>query len=350
MNPTVAVLTTGGTIAGVSYGDYFTAGNGQRVRPYKVELSGKQLLDKFPHLKQIANIELQELGIIDSVNMNSQYWNLCANSIYPFLQRHDIAGIVLTHGTDTMEYTSMALALMLQNLNKPVVMTGAMLPADQDENHVQRHLEDSIRLAAYSSLKEVIVCFSGDKESTYTSAYPAAHVQKIRSRGSNAFESPWAQPLASVRDGKIEYIDNYTTQTHRKNPVLKQGFIPVTQVSLALDDISLRADYTDEKGILVNSDFGLSVLGNTNRVAFIEKHLELGIPVAIRTTSDLDLEHYNARHPLLDKGAAFLGKMPFSKAITKLGWAVAQTNGTVPQTKELMEKNVAGEIVSNYYM
>ncbi len=336
----------------MSYGDYLTAGNGQRVKPYIVELSGKELLGRFPHLKDIARLELQELGIIDSVNMNAQYWNMFAEKIFNYVQRPDITGVVVTHGTDTMEYSSMALALMLQNLNKPVVMTGAMLPSDQDKNHVQRHLEDSIRLVAYSSLKDVVVCFSGDKESTFTTVYHGAHVQKIRSRGSNAFDSFFAEPLAFVRAGSIEYPENYTSikKNNFEKPVLRNGFISVAQFSIVMDDILMRRDFSEEKGILMDSNLGLSVLGNKKRVAFIEKHLELGIPIAIRSTSDMDLEQYNAGHAILNKGAAFLGRMPFSKAITKLGWAVAQTNGNISQTKALMEQNCVGEMLSSYYI
>ncbi len=349
MKPKVAVLTTGGTIAGVSHGNPFTAHNGQSVRHYNVELSGSELLSKFPNLEEIADIELLDLGVIDSVNMTPALWDYFAQNIFAYLQRDDISGVVLTHGTDTLEYTSMALAMMLQNPNKPVVLTGAMLPFDQDEDHVRRHLEDSVRLAGYSPITDTVLCFSGDSESTFTNVYKGVHVEKLKSRGNDAFGSQFARPIAEVRNREVNIAERYES-TRQNSPTLDLGSKYVAPVNITgMEGDIFGLDFSKEAGVLVYSNLGVSVLRNVRRIRFVEKLLDAGVPVTIGSNSSDDMYlHQRGEDSLLDR-ASFVGKMPFSKAITKMGWVVAQTGSDVVETKGLMETDYAGEILDNHY-
>lgn len=105
----VAILTCGGTPA---------------MSPcptLKVKYSGPELIKKFSSLETLADIEVDEVFSKDSSDMKPQDWQTIAERAYHYVMRDDISGIVVVHGTDTMEDTLMAIALMIRNLNKPIV-------------------------------------------------------------------------------------------------------------------------------------------------------------------------------------------------------------------------------------
>src|SRR5512136_1200014 len=116
--PRVLVLTTGGTITMMRQPD------GTLV-PYR---ESSMLLSRVPELAQIAEIDLLPVANIDSSNLDPSLWPVLARTIHDGM--NDFDGFVIAHGTDTMSYTAAALALMIQQLPKPVVLTGAQIPLD----------------------------------------------------------------------------------------------------------------------------------------------------------------------------------------------------------------------------
>ncbi len=345
--PKVALITTGGTIAGVSYGSSFEIYTGQMVRAYRVELSGAQVLNSFSSLEDIADIELCDLGIIDSVNMTPLKWCELAETIFPYLHREDISGIVVTHGTDTMEDTAMALSLMLRNLNKPVVLTGAMLPIDQDRAHVQRHLEDSVLVAASGVIPEVVLCFSGDRESRFTNIYRGSTIFKYSSRGSDSFRST-IEHLAMVRDGKINVSENYAIRYAGELPELVSGFNShVGLITLMPCDEYVLSNYNSSvlEGMVLDAQVGVGI--NPVRYEFVKKYLDRGVPVAIRTSieSNLTLAATLRDEELEKRGAIALGYLSARKAMVKMRWVLAQTAGDIRKTKEMMRYDFAGEVL-----
>lgn len=120
--PNVHVLATGGTIAG-------SASSATNLTTYKAgALSVEQLLDAVPALKEHANIKAEQVASISSNNMSFEVWLKLAKRVNELLADKDVDGIVITHGTDTLEETAYFLNLVTKS-KKAVVLVGSMRPA-----------------------------------------------------------------------------------------------------------------------------------------------------------------------------------------------------------------------------
>src|SRR5262245_35111735 len=119
--PTVVVLATGGTIAGAAGSDVQAA--------YKSGQVGvEQLLAAVPQAKKLANLRGEQISNIGSQDMNDEVWLKLARRVNEIAAMSDVAGIVITHGTDTIEETAYFLNLVVKS-RKPVVLTAAMRPS-----------------------------------------------------------------------------------------------------------------------------------------------------------------------------------------------------------------------------
>ena len=184
----IVVLGTGGTIAG-------TADSAQDTLGYTAaQLGIGELLAQAPGLQGIG-IVAEQVSQIDSKDMDCDIWRQLALRCAFWLARDDIQGVVITHGTDTMEETAYFLDRVLAPA-KPVVMTGAMRPATAERPDGPRNLADAMAVALAPGAQGVVVVFAGQ-------VHAALHVAKVHSHRLDAFDSGDQAPVARVAGGMV---------------------------------------------------------------------------------------------------------------------------------------------------
>lgn len=139
--PRLRLLATGGTIAGAQ-----TGGDSRGYRA--ATLSIEALIAAVPQLATLAAIEVEQVAAIGSQDMDDTVWLALATRTQVALDAPDIAGVVITHGTDTMEETAFFLNLVLRT-TKPVILVGAMRPATAISADGPMNLYNAVAVAAH---------------------------------------------------------------------------------------------------------------------------------------------------------------------------------------------------------
>ncbi len=191
--PTVAVIATGGTIAG--------AASASSTTNYKAGvLSVDQIVASVRGIEEIANIEAVQFLNIASQNLTTVQQLELAAYIDKMLQRDDITGVVVTHGTDTMEESAYLLSLLVSS-PKPVILVGAMRPstglgADGPANLysavVAATSPDSYDRGAMVAMNDELIL--------------ARDVMKFNTIKTDAFKAPNSSPIGLVVNGEAEFI------------------------------------------------------------------------------------------------------------------------------------------------
>ena len=166
--PKILIIYTGGTIGMVE--------TTEGLQPFDFS----HLMDNVPKLGELGyQIDsVQFKNPIDSSNMNPEYWGMIVKDIADNYDKYD--GFVVLHGTDTMAYTASALAFMLRNLRKPVVITGSQLPIGDVREDGTQNLVSAVEVAAAKDengdpmIQEVVISFQdyivrGCRSSKFTS-------------------------------------------------------------------------------------------------------------------------------------------------------------------------------------
>ena len=191
----VVILGTGGTIAG-------TANDPSRAWAYQAaQLSVAQLIEAVPALHGVP-LEAVQVAQVDSKDMSWSIWRQLGRALHVQLARDDVAGVVITHGTDTLEET----ACLLQALHdgaKPVVLTAAMYPATSPDADGPGNLRDAVRVVQESARR----CLGGVVAVMHGRVWSAIDVRKAHSHALDAFDGGGASPLVALaQDDRSEAV------------------------------------------------------------------------------------------------------------------------------------------------
>ena len=187
----IVVLGTGGTIAGRS------ASAHDNVSYTAAQAGIAELLQGVPAL-QGQPLQVEQVAQIDSKDMDFDVWRALALRCTHHLEQPDVEGIVITHGTDTLEETAFFLHSVL-DARKPVVLTGAMRPATAIAADGPRNLVDAFALANTPSAHGVMVVFAGR-------IHGAEEVAKVHPYRLDAFDSGDAGVLGHVEEGRARMV------------------------------------------------------------------------------------------------------------------------------------------------
>jgi L-asparaginase len=225
--PRVRVIATGGTIAGRSDGG---------------QLTGAQLVEAVPQLAEVAQLEVEEFSRIGSSGMTPDHWLRLSRRINElFAADPGLAGIVVTHGTDTMEETAYFLHLTVEH-ERPVVMVGSMRNASAVSADGPANLLSGVRVAAApeSGGRGVLVVLNDEVHS-------ARDVRKTDNNRVNTFASAEWGALGVVDVDRIVYRRALTTlhttasELHLDPAVTELPRVPIVADYAGTDAALLRA-------------------------------------------------------------------------------------------------------------
>lgn len=216
----IIVIATGGTIAG--------SGEDGRTTEYRAgTIDVSDILETIPQINDLAEIEMVPLISVDSNEMNERHWIKLRNTINEQAKRPDVDGIVITHGTDTIEETAYFLNLTIAT-EKPVVLTGAMRPATATSPDGPFNLFQAIALAANEKAHDcgVMCLFS-------STIYSARNIAKTNNHKIDAFGLNEQAALGYMRDADV-FITNHPTTKHTlRSKFCNQQFDAFPKVKMA---------------------------------------------------------------------------------------------------------------------
>lgn len=312
MKKNILLIATGGTIASRKTDEGLAPG-----------ITSEELLSYVPEIKEFCNVDTIQLLNIDSTNIQPEYWVLMTEAIEKNYDKYD--GFVISHGTDTMSYTSAALSYLIQNPDKPIVVTGSQKPINADITDAKKNLLDSFRFAAEKDVKGVYLVFDGK-------AIVGTRARKVKSKSYSAFESINFPVAAIIDDTRItKYIrseyENGTSKFY--NSIYPSIFLLKLVPGMEPDVL----DYIGEKyeGVVIES-YGVGGLPFLDKRNFLEKLGDLtekGKIVVVATQvmfegSDMGVYEVGVR-ALKQFKVLQAFDMTIEAAITKLMWIMAQT-------------------------
>lgn len=322
------LLTTGGTIASVE-------GENGLAPAVKAD----ELLSYVSQLDNDYTMETQSLMNLDSTNMQPEYWVKIAKAVEENYKAYD--GFVITHGTDTMAYTSAALSYMLQHATKPIVITGSQIPITFKKTDAKKNITDAIRFAC-EGVGGVYVVFDGR-------VIQGTRAIKLRTKSYDAFESINYPYIAFINEDGIEYNKQMTPE---REPFAVDTSL-CTDVCLLKLHPGLKPEMLDAlksmyKGIVIES-YGSGGIPFEERdlLTKINELIESGIVVVITTQcleEGEDMSIYEVGRRVNQDLIIRSRNMNTEAIVPKLMWALGKSSDLV-EVKKIMETPIADDVV-----
>lgn len=326
--PKLLLVTTGGTIT-------MLRGPSGSLQPCD---DAGELTDRIPELKLMADIDVLSLANVDSSNITPDFWITIGRVIYQKIQSYD--GFVVTHGTDTLCYTSAALSFILQELNKPIVVTGAQVPLEEIGSDARSNLINAVRVAL-SDLAEVVVVFG-------SLIIRATRAKKTSVFDMQAFVSVNEVPLGTI--GLTIKFNSFARRRTRKKPLLRAflnenvAMLPIYP-GLKPEILDFLAD--KHAGIVLEG-YGAGNIPNEkySLIPAIKRATDRNVPIVVCTqciVGSTAMELYQVGKAALDAGAIPAMDMTPETTMVKLMWVLGQTDD-LATIDSMMQKSFVGEL------
>jgi len=348
--PSVLLLYTGGTIGmrkDAATGAYFP--------------DAEYLADRLVHGLLPRDAAMPDLSLsaytppLDSSDMNSIHWTAIAEAIGEEYDKYD--GFVVISGTDTMAYTASALSFALENLGKPVVVTGSQIPISVVRSDGVTNLVDSCLVAAHGGkdLPEVVIVFDG-------LVMRANRTTKLKAWGISAFKS-FSYPV--LGEGGVRLVTFPNRSLHLSNPPSPFRCVPHFSSEVALFSVYPGVEqYASDvlKTLLAKKVRGIVLeafgTGNTpSQKSFMSTLDELchihNVVVCVVSRCPhgaVSLGTYSGGYCLAQAGCTSCHDMTVEAAFTKLCWLLGDPSLSVDRVRELMETDLRGEVTQGLFI
>ena len=325
----ILILATGGTISSIKNENGLVPENKKEILKYINQ-------DEFDF-----ELTIKDILLLDSSNIQPEEWKLIATEVFSHIDEYD--AIIITHGTDTIAYTSSMLSFMLQNPNIPIIFTGSQLPISHPLTDAISNLKTAFTMAL-SNLNGIFLAF--DRK-----IYLGCRAVKVRTSGFNAFES--------INYDCIAYIDSKGLNINYHLLPQKNNYLPSLNISINTDVFLLKLTPTTPpkiidsliklgiRGLIIEA-FGIGGIQHIRRdfVKFIEEAINNNITVVMCSQclyEKADFTVYEVGMKVLQKGIIEALDMTSEACVTKLMWALGQSNNP-NKIRSIFFKNIAGEI------
>lgn len=306
-----------------------------KTKALDVSHNADQLLELAPRAKEICNIDVQFVDNIDSSNMVHTHWKTIASIIGERYSQYD--GFVVTMGTNTMAYCSAALSFALRGIGKPVVLTGAQIPAESISTDARNNFVNALRLSTMD-LCGVFVVF-GSK------IIRGCRAKKVSESELDAFKTFNQKDFGEIGVGTLF---NFRQPRHTEPFAPKNTFndrvVCLTLIPGLQDDIITHLIDSGTRGVIIRAygsgDIPYSMLPS------LQYAKEKEVPIVVTTQcpggatvmgiNDVGLK-------ALDAGVIQTFDMCMEAMSTKLMWLLGQET-PYADMKRLMEQNLVGEV------
>jgi len=341
----IAVILTGGTISAKL--DPKTGG--------VVSTDIEEILKIAPTIRDICNIvKIEKPFMKFSENMGYKDWKKIAEVTEKLLNDDSISGIIITHGTDTLHFTSSALSFMLGTLNKPVALTYSQRSIDRGSTDAYLNLICAAKYAV-SDIAEVALIGHKDMNDEFCIAIRGTKVRKMHSSRRDTFQPINSKALAEISKKEFKILQNFNTRNNKrkiKSAIYISDNVALVKITPGQNPKILKYfEREGYKGIILEL-FGLGQAptreSEHNWLPTIKKLVEKGIVIcgtAQTIKGSLNPNVYSTGRELQKTGIIFLKDMLSETAFVKLSWLLGQKalSKNLNKVKEKMLENLAGE-------
>ena len=342
--PTISLISTGGTIA--STVDY-------RTGAVTAQFTAEDVLRAVPELAGRANYRGRVVANILSENMEPDMWQQLAAAVHEEIAA-GADGVVVMHGTDTMQYSAAALSFMLDT-PVPIVFTGSQRSADRPSSDNVMNAVCAVE-AAKADAAEVLLCMHADSNDAACALHRGTRVRKNHTSRRDAFETVGNKPLATIEyatakddgaDGEVaadafDFAREYTTRGETDLALADElvGAVELIKFTPGMDPAAW--EYLGDKDGVIIEGTGLGHV-HTDLIPQVKELVDNGTVVAM-TSQCLEGRVcdrvYDTGRDLLDAGIVEAGDTLPGTAKVKLMWALAN----VDDPAAAMTRSLAGEL------
>ena len=225
--PRVAILATGGTIAG-------KANTNSAVGYTSGEVTAKDLIDAVPGIEKLATLTAEQIANVGSQDMNDEIWFALAKRINELFSKGEADGIVITHGTDTMEETAFFLEQVVASDN-PVVLVGSMRPSTAVSADGPANLYAGVKLAASTEAKG-----RGAMIVLNDTIHESRDATKTNTTSLQTFYSPNAGPAGYINAASVSFVEPVSSESRPRFKLPEKG--PLPRVDIIYSHSNMLAD------------------------------------------------------------------------------------------------------------